>query len=165
MFCKVFYAEQFDAFRRACNCDENYLSSLSRCFKWDSSGGKSGSVFLKTRGKMYLLNIYFNIFFRWQISFEAIVSLGNRSFYKICTFLFRIYVSGILSWSIVLLFYKLFINLFKLPTAMAKIIGFYQIGSRNPHTGKVTKMDVLVTENLFYGRKTSRVYIIFIFTF
>ncbi len=27
------------------------IESLSRCFKWNASGGKSGSAFLKTRGK------------------------------------------------------------------------------------------------------------------
>jgi 1-phosphatidylinositol-3-phosphate 5-kinase len=27
------------------------IESLARCFKWDASGGKSGSAFLKTRGE------------------------------------------------------------------------------------------------------------------
>ncbi|KAG5518965.1 hypothetical protein PMAC_002496 [Pneumocystis sp. 'macacae'] len=129
LFCKVFYAEQFDAFRRACNCDENYLSSLSRCFKWDSSGGKSGSAFLKTRDDRLVLK---------QLS-----RLETEAFIKFAPSYFE-YMS------------QAFFH--ELPTVMAKIIGFYQIGSRNPHTGKVTKMDVLVTENLFYGRKTSRIF-------
>jgi len=49
-FCKIFYAEQFDALRINCGCDEHYIQSLSRCIKWDSSGGKSKSAFLKTLG-------------------------------------------------------------------------------------------------------------------
>ena len=49
-FCKIFYAEQFDALRINCGCDEHYIHSLSRCLKWDSSGGKSKSAFLKTLG-------------------------------------------------------------------------------------------------------------------
>ena len=49
-FCKIFYAEQFDALRINCGCDEHYIQSLSRCLKWDSSGGKSKSAFLKTLG-------------------------------------------------------------------------------------------------------------------
>ncbi|CAO3586993.1 unnamed protein product [Absidia cylindrospora] len=44
-FCKIFFAEQFDALRRNCGCDESYIASLAHCAKWDSSGGKSGSVF------------------------------------------------------------------------------------------------------------------------
>jgi 1-phosphatidylinositol-3-phosphate 5-kinase len=46
----------------------------------------------------------------------------------------------------------------ELPTVLAKILGFYQIGSKNPVTGKTMKMDVLVMENLFYNRKTSRIF-------
>jgi 1-phosphatidylinositol-3-phosphate 5-kinase len=49
-FCKIFYAEQFDALRINCGCDEHYIQSLSRCLKWDSAGGKSKSAFLKTLG-------------------------------------------------------------------------------------------------------------------
>jgi 1-phosphatidylinositol-3-phosphate 5-kinase len=52
-FCKIFYAEQFDALRINCGCDEHYIQSLSRCLKWDSSGGKSKSAFLKTLGISY----------------------------------------------------------------------------------------------------------------
>jgi 1-phosphatidylinositol-3-phosphate 5-kinase len=46
----------------------------------------------------------------------------------------------------------------KLPTVLAKILGFYQIGSKNPVTGKTMKMDVLVMENLFYNHKTTRIF-------
>lgn len=46
--CKIFFSEQFDAFRKQSGCDDHYVQSLSRCVKWDSSGGKSGSAFLKT---------------------------------------------------------------------------------------------------------------------
>jgi len=48
MFCKVFFAEQFDALRRNCSVADRYVESLSRCIKWDSKGGKTKSVFLKT---------------------------------------------------------------------------------------------------------------------
>lgn len=48
MTCKIFYAEQFDALRRKCGVAERIVESLSRCLKWDSRGGKTKSVFLKT---------------------------------------------------------------------------------------------------------------------
>ena len=48
MLCKIFYAEQFDALRRKCGAAERIVESLSRCLKWDSKGGKTKSVFLKT---------------------------------------------------------------------------------------------------------------------
>ena len=49
--CTVLYPEQFDALRRTYDCEKNLVESLSRCIKWNASGGKSGSAFLKTRGK------------------------------------------------------------------------------------------------------------------
>jgi 1-phosphatidylinositol-3-phosphate 5-kinase len=49
--CKIYYAEQFDMFRKSCGCGETFISSLARCSVWDTAGGKSGSTFLKTKGK------------------------------------------------------------------------------------------------------------------
>ena len=48
MYCKVFFAEQFDALRKNCGVGDRFAESLSRCTKWDSKGGKSKSIFLKT---------------------------------------------------------------------------------------------------------------------
>ena len=48
--CTVLYPEQFDALRRTYDCEKSMIESLARCVKWDSSGGKSGSAFLKTQG-------------------------------------------------------------------------------------------------------------------
>jgi 1-phosphatidylinositol-3-phosphate 5-kinase len=50
-YCKTFFAGQFDALRRHCGCEEQFVESVARCVKWDASGGKSGSAFLKTRGE------------------------------------------------------------------------------------------------------------------
>ena len=50
--CTVLYPEQFDALRRTYDCEKSMIESLARCFKWDASGGKSGSAFLKTRGSL-----------------------------------------------------------------------------------------------------------------
>lgn len=52
----------------------------------------------------------------------------------------------------------------QLPTVIAKMLGFYQIMIKNPTTGTEIKWDVLVMENLFYDRKTTRVSIDTIFT-
>ncbi len=48
--CTILYPEQFDALRRTYDCEKSLVESLSRCVKWNASGGKSGSAFLKTRG-------------------------------------------------------------------------------------------------------------------
>lgn len=57
MTCKIFYAEQFDALRRKCGVGERIVESLSRCLKWDSKGGKTKSVFLKTLDDRLVLKV------------------------------------------------------------------------------------------------------------
>lgn len=52
IFCRIFFAEQFAALRKACNCEDSFVESLARCIQFDASGGKSGSAFLKSRGKV-----------------------------------------------------------------------------------------------------------------
>ena len=51
--CTVLYPEQFDALRRTYDCEKSMIESLARCIKWNAGGGKSGSAFLKTRGKYH----------------------------------------------------------------------------------------------------------------
>ena len=58
----MLYPEQFDALRRTYDCEKNMVESLSRCVKWNASGGKSGSAFLKTQGKQ--LSIIWNHSFK-----------------------------------------------------------------------------------------------------
>lgn len=50
--CTVLYPEQFDALRRTYDCEKSMIESLARCVKWNATGGKSGSAFLKTRGML-----------------------------------------------------------------------------------------------------------------
>lgn len=57
MTCKIFYAEQFDALRRKCGVADRIVESLSRCLKWDSRGGKTKSVFLKTLDDRLVLKV------------------------------------------------------------------------------------------------------------
>lgn len=44
--------------RKSCGCDEIFISSLARCTTWDTAGGKSGSTFLKTKGRLHRDNAY-----------------------------------------------------------------------------------------------------------
>ncbi|OAJ42226.1 hypothetical protein BDEG_25711 [Batrachochytrium dendrobatidis JEL423] len=129
MHCKVFFAEQFDALRRNCGADEQYVQSLARCIKWEASGGKSGSTFLKTRDDWLVAK---------QLSRPEMDAL-----YKFAPEYFE-YMS------------RAFFH--ELPTVLAKIFGFYRIGFKNPVTGKTIKMDLLVMENLFYDRSISRIF-------
>lgn len=60
--CTVLYPEQFDALRRTYDCEKSMVESLSRCVKWNASGGKSGSAFLKTRGEQLVLLLLYVIY-------------------------------------------------------------------------------------------------------
>ncbi|SPO21186.1 probable FAB1 - phosphatidylinositol 3-phosphate 5-kinase [Ustilago trichophora] len=129
LWCKILFAEQFDALRRTCGCDVSVVESLSRCFKWDSSGGKSGSAFLKTRDHRLVVK---------QLSrFEM------DAFSKFAPQYFA-YMSQCISRG--------------RRTALAKIFGCFRIGFRNPQTGKSLKLDCFVMENLFYGVEGIRSY-------
>lgn len=129
MSCKIFYSEQFDALRKACGVDDSFIQSLSRCVKWNSTGGKSGSNFLKTLDNRYIVK---------ELSKSEL-----ESFVSIAPFYFK-YISQ---------------STFNtLTTALAKIFGFYQVEFKNSMNGKTFKMDFLIMENLFYNRKTTRIF-------
>ncbi|GEM08377.1 1-phosphatidylinositol-3-phosphate 5-kinase [Rhodotorula toruloides] len=53
--CTVFWVEQFEALRRQCGCDTQFVESLSRCLKWDAAGGKSKVDFLKTLDDRFIV--------------------------------------------------------------------------------------------------------------
>ncbi|CAE6401259.1 unnamed protein product [Rhizoctonia solani] len=127
--CKVLYAEQFQALRRSCDCDQIMIESLARCVKWDASGGKSGSAFLRTRDERFIAK---------ELSRQEADSMG-----KFAPLYFD-YMSSALSEG--------------RPSVLAKLFGFYQISLKNPMAGKSVKMNLLVMENLLYDRKFAHVY-------
>lgn len=127
--CKIFFSEQFEAFRKQCGCDGYYIQSLARCVKWDSRGGKSGSAFLKTLDDRLIVK---------QLSpseLDAFVLFAPSYFEYMAEAFFH-----------------------DLPTVLAKIFGFYQIRIKNPITGNVIRLDLIVMENLFYKRKMTRIF-------
>ena len=123
MQCKIFFAEQFDAVRRKCGVSDRIVESLSRCLKWDSKGGKTKAVFLKTLDDRFVLK---------QLS-----QVETAAFLKFAPAYFNIMAEA--------LFHDL-------PSVIAKMLGFYQIIIKNPTTGVEIKWDILVMENLFYDR-------------
>ncbi|EEB05619.1 1-phosphatidylinositol-3-phosphate 5-kinase Fab1 [Schizosaccharomyces japonicus yFS275] len=129
MSCKVYFAEQFDAIREVCKCASTYIESLSRCSSWESSGGKSGSAFLKTADDRFVLK---------QLS-----RMESDAFLTFAPAYFE-YMS------------KAFFH--ELPTVLAKIFGFYQIETRNQITGYICKLDIMIMENLFFDRVPTRIF-------
>ncbi|CCK69312.1 1-phosphatidylinositol-3-phosphate 5-kinase KNAG_0C01990 [Huiozyma naganishii CBS 8797] len=129
MSCKIFFTEHFEAFRKVCNAGDKYVQSLSRCVKWDSSGGKSGSSFLKTLDDRFVIK---------ELSHSEL-----DAFIKFAPSYFE---------------YMTQVMFHELPTALAKVFGFYQIQIKNPNTAKSFKLDVIIMENLFYNKKPTRIF-------
>lgn len=129
MQCKIFYAEQFDAIRRSCGVSERIIESLSRCAKWDSKGGKTKSVFLKTLDDRLVL--------------KSLSQVETQAFLRFAPAYFNLMAEALYH---------------DLPTAIAKMLGFYQIVIKNPVTGTEIKWDLLIMENLFYDRSGCRTF-------
>ncbi|KAL9129660.1 MAG: hypothetical protein Q9217_001939 [Psora testacea] len=129
MLCKVFYAEQFDAVRRKCGVSSRMVESLSRCMKWDSKGGKTKSVFLKTLDDRFVL--------------KSLSPIETQAFLRFAPAYFRIMSES--------LFHEL-------PSVIAKMLGFYQIIIKNPATGIEFNWFLLLMENLFYDRSPTRIF-------
>ncbi|KAF8204364.1 hypothetical protein K438DRAFT_1819712 [Mycena galopus ATCC 62051] len=134
--CTVLYPEQFDALRRTYDCEKSMIESLARCVKWDASGGKSGSAFLKTRDDRFIAK-----------------ELSRPELQTMETFApaYFDYMSSAVSAD--------------RPTLLAKIFGCYKLtfkknGKDRAPSGKSksTQMNLLVMENLFYDRRFSKLY-------
>ncbi|KAL8948070.1 MAG: hypothetical protein Q9222_005710 [Ikaeria aurantiellina] len=129
MLCKVFYAEQFDAVRRKCGLSERIVESLSRCLKWDSKGGKTKSVFLKTLDDRFVL--------------KSLPPGETQTFLRFAPAYFQLMSEC--------LFHDL-------PSVIAKMLGFYQIVIKNPLTGVDFNWYLILMENLFYDRSPTRIF-------
>lgn len=129
MLCKVFYAEQFDALRRKCGVADRIVESLSRCAKWDSKGGKTKSLFLKTLDDRFVM--------------KSLSHIETQAFLKFAPAYFQIMSEA--------LFHEL-------PSVIAKMFGFYQVIIKNPATGTEFNWFLLVMENLFYDRSPTRIF-------
>lgn len=129
MLCKIFFAEQFDALRRKCGAADRIVESLSRCLKWDSKGGKTKSVFLKTLDDRLVM--------------KSLSPIETSAFLRFAPAYFNIMAEA--------LFHDL-------PSVIAKMLGFFQVIIKNPATGTEIKLDLLIMENLFYDRSPTRIF-------
>lgn len=133
--CTVLYPEQFDALRRTYDCDKSMIESLARCVKWNASGGKSGSAFLKTLDDRFIAKEMS------RTEFQTMESFAPTYF---------AYMSSAVSAN--------------RPTLLAKVLGCYKISfkksGKDKGSGrwKSTQMNLIVMENLFYDRRFSKIY-------
>lgn len=129
MQCKVFYAESFDAIRRKCGVEDRFVESLSRCFKWDSKGGKTKSLFLKTLDERFII--------------KSLSTIETQAFLKFAPDYFD-YMGKCLFHG--------------LPSALAKMLGFFQVVIKNPATGVELNHFLQVMENVFYAGASNKMF-------
>ncbi|GAA0141595.1 kinase [Lithospermum erythrorhizon] len=126
-----YFAKRFEALRKICCPSEmDFVRSLSRCKKWGAQGGKSNVFFAKTLDERFII--------------KQVTKTELESFLKFAPEYFKYLSESIASGS---------------PTCLAKIMGIYQVTTKNAKGGKeLLKMDVLVMENLLFGRNLTRLY-------
>lgn len=126
--CKIFYAQSFDALRRKCGVADRFVESLSRCSKFESKGGKSKSIFLKTLDDRFIL--------------KSLSPIEVQAFFKFAPNYFAFTHQ----------------NLFRqLPSVIAKMFGLFQVQIKTP-SGRDFDWFMLCMENLFYDREPNRRY-------
>ncbi|GAB4844844.1 hypothetical protein Ancab_038232 [Ancistrocladus abbreviatus] len=124
------YAREFRALRNQCCPSElDYISSLSRCKIWDAKGGKSKSFFAKTLDDRLIIKEI------KKTEFESFMKFAPDYFHHMN----QSFASG---------------N----QTCLAKILGIYQVTIRQAKNGKEVKHDLMVMENLSFGRNITRQY-------
>lgn len=130
-YCRIYYAEEFQKMREVImeSSEEDFVRSLSHCVNWQARGGKSGAVFYATEDDRFIL--------------KQMPRLEVQSFLDFAPHYFT-YITGATQQ--------------KRPTALAKILGVYRIGYKNSQNNTEKKLDLLVIENLFYGRKMAQVF-------
>ncbi|CAJ1078972.1 LOW QUALITY PROTEIN: 1-phosphatidylinositol 3-phosphate 5-kinase [Xyrichtys novacula] len=130
-YCRIYYAEEFHKMREEImeSQEEDFIRSLSHCVNWQARGGKSGAVFYATEDDRFIL--------------KQMPRLEVQSFLDFAPHYFT-YITGAVQQ--------------KRPTALAKILGVYRIGYKNSQNNTEKKLDLLVMENLFYGRKMAQVF-------
>lgn len=125
-----YYAKQFDNLRRTCcPCELDFIRSLSRCKKWGAQGGKSNVFFAKSLDDRFVV--------------KQVTKTELESFIKFAPEYFKYLSESIRTGS---------------PTCLAKILGIYQVIIKHVKGGKDLRMDVLVMENLLFGRNITRLY-------
>ncbi|KAJ8760552.1 hypothetical protein K2173_015219 [Erythroxylum novogranatense] len=124
------YAKKFwDLRNRCCPSEFDYIASLSRCKNWEAKGGKSKSFFSKTLDERFII--------------KEIKKTEFESFVKFAPHYFKYMNESFESGN---------------QTCLAKVLGIYQVIIRQTKSGKEIKHDLMVMENLTFGRNITRQY-------
>ncbi|XP_064142808.1 1-phosphatidylinositol 3-phosphate 5-kinase isoform X8 [Loxodonta africana] len=130
-YCRLYYAGEFHKMREVIlgSSEDDFIRSLSHSSPWQARGGKSGAAFYATEDDRFIL--------------KQMPRLEVQSFLDFAPHYFNYITNAVQQ---------------KRPTALAKILGVYRIGYKNSQNNTEKKLDLLVMENLFYGRKMAQVF-------
>ncbi|XP_037704430.1 1-phosphatidylinositol 3-phosphate 5-kinase isoform X5 [Choloepus didactylus] len=130
-YCRLYYAGEFHKMREVIlgSSEEDFIRSLSHSSPWQARGGKSGAAFYATEDDRFIL--------------KQMPRLEVQSFLDFAPHYFNYITNAVQQ---------------KRPTTLAKILGVYRIGYKNSQNNTEKKLDLLVMENLFYGRKMAQVF-------
>lgn len=124
------YANEFRDLRKYCHLSEDdFIASLGRCRNWDAKGGKSKSIFAKTLDNRFII--------------KEIKKTEFDSFEKFAPDYFNYMKLSFESGN---------------QTCLAKVLGLYQVTLRQNKSGKEARHDLMVMENLTFGRNITRQY-------
>ncbi|CAH9085847.1 unnamed protein product [Cuscuta epithymum] len=124
------FARQFRQLRdRCCTSEDDYIASISRCKAWEAKGGKSKSFFAKTLDDRFIIKGI------KRTEYDSFMVFGPEYF----QYMDQCFEMG---------------N----QTCLAKILGVYQVTIRQTKNGKETKHELMVMENLSFGRNITRQY-------
>ncbi|KAK9270349.1 hypothetical protein L1049_025928 [Liquidambar formosana] len=151
------YASQFrDLRNRCCPSEHDYIASLSRCRNWDAKGGKSKAFFAKTLDDRFIIKeikkTEFESFMKFAPDYFGYMNqsfeLGNQT----C-------LAKILGIYQVFFLKKFFFLPFDgLSFLVLSIQTSLQVTIRQTKSGKEMKHDLMVMENLSFGRNITRQY-------
>nr|XP_023397717.1 1-phosphatidylinositol 3-phosphate 5-kinase isoform X7 [Loxodonta africana] len=130
-YCRLYYAGEFHKMREVIlgSSEDDFIRSLSHSSPWQARGGKSGAAFYATEDDRFIL--------------KQMPRLEVQSFLDFAPHYFNYITNAVQQ---------------KRPTTLAKILGVYRIGYKNSQNNTEKKLDLLVMENLFYGRKMAQVF-------
>ncbi|CAH8605182.1 unnamed protein product [Dicrocoelium dendriticum] len=124
-YCCVYYAAEFFRLRQLLlpQGDVGFIRSLSRCLQWDARGGKSGSLFMKTRDERFVV--------------KELSTVEMKTFHEISQQYFEYLISAAVQQRLCVL---------------SRILGIFHVGFKNTLSVDTHRSDVLVMENLFHDR-------------
>mmetsp|Transcript_46987 Transcript_46987/g.77981 ORF Transcript_46987/g.77981 Transcript_46987/m.77981 type:complete len:1540 (-) Transcript_46987:280-4899(-) len=128
--CKALYARKFHALRRVyCGGEAAFIRSMSRCYGWNATGGKSGSTFSRTRCDRYIIK-YVN-----KSEFKMLIDLAGPYFKFMAKACFR-----------------------SLPTVLSKILGCYQVSWKRANGDHMKTLYAIVMPNVFYATPVTHIF-------